>query len=61
MDNHTNHRLERLRGQLVATAMRQQTFLHGDVLLLSQSLDQLILKAQAEKSKTVEEQVPKPV
>ncbi|MBW7460542.1 Spo0E family sporulation regulatory protein-aspartic acid phosphatase [Paenibacillus sepulcri] len=58
MDNHTNHRLERLRGQLVATAMRQQTFLHGDVLLLSQTLDLLILKAQAEKSKPLEESKP---
>ena len=54
MDNHTNYRLERLRGLLVATAMRQQTFLHRDVLLLSQTLDRLILKAQTDKLKTLD-------
>jgi hypothetical protein len=53
MDNHTNYRLERLRGQLVAAAMRRQNFLHRDVLLLSQTLEQLILKAQCEKSKSL--------
>ncbi|MFB9325297.1 Spo0E family sporulation regulatory protein-aspartic acid phosphatase [Paenibacillus aurantiacus] len=42
-------RLERMRGELVEAAARKKTFLHRDVLLLSQSLDLLIVKAQAEK------------
>jgi hypothetical protein len=55
MDNHTtSSRLESLRGQLIKTAMRKQTFLHREVLLLSQSLDKLIVKAQAEKIKSLE-------
>ena len=29
MDNQTYHRMERLRGQLVAAAMRKETFLHS--------------------------------
>lgn len=55
MDNLTNRRLERLRGQLVAAAMRKQTFMHRDVLLLSQTLDQLIVKAQTDKRKPIKE------
>jgi hypothetical protein len=51
MDNQTYHRMERLRGQLVAAAMRKQTFLHTEVLLLSEKLDQLIVKVQTEKAK----------
>ncbi|MFC5650884.1 aspartyl-phosphate phosphatase Spo0E family protein [Paenibacillus solisilvae] len=51
MDNQTYHRMERLRGQLVAAAMGKQTFLHTEVLLLSQKLDQLIIKVQTEKGK----------
>ena len=49
MDNHSYHELKRLRGQMVAAAMRQGTFLHREVLLLSQTLDQLIVKVQTEK------------
>ncbi|WP_090976832.1 aspartyl-phosphate phosphatase Spo0E family protein [Paenibacillus sp. CF384] len=52
MDNHSYQRLERLRGQLVAAAMRKETFLHRDVIQLSQTLDQLIVKVQAEKCKS---------
>ncbi|SFS82537.1 aspartyl-phosphate phosphatase Spo0E family protein [Paenibacillus sp. BC26] len=52
MDNQSYVRLERLRGQLVAAAMRKETFLHRDVIQLSQTLDQLIVKVQAEKSKS---------
>ncbi|WP_236343564.1 aspartyl-phosphate phosphatase Spo0E family protein [Paenibacillus plantiphilus] len=55
MDNLTNRRLERLRGQLVAAAMRKQTFMHREVLLLSQTLDQLIVKAQTDKRKSLNE------
>lgn len=42
-------RLERMRGELLEAAARRKTFLHHDVLMLSQSLDLLIVKAQAEK------------
>ncbi|BBH21062.1 hypothetical protein Back11_24070 [Paenibacillus baekrokdamisoli] len=54
MDNQTYHRMERLRGQLVAAAMRKQTFLHTEVLLLSQTLDQIIVKVQTEKCKAID-------
>ncbi|WP_274651715.1 aspartyl-phosphate phosphatase Spo0E family protein [Paenibacillus humicola] len=53
MDNLTSCRLESLRGQLVSTAMRENTFLHRDVLQLSQSLDQLIVKVQTEKRESL--------
>jgi hypothetical protein len=54
MDNHTDRKLETLRGQLISMAMRKQTFLHRDVLLLSQTLDTLIVKAQTEKRNMLE-------
>ncbi|WP_246427481.1 Spo0E family sporulation regulatory protein-aspartic acid phosphatase [Paenibacillus phyllosphaerae] len=54
MDQDT-YRLETLRGELVAVANRQQDLLHHDVLLLSQSLDLLIVKAQTKKRKLLEE------
>jgi hypothetical protein len=49
MDKHLLAQMERLRGMMVATAIRKQNILHRDVLLLSQMLDQLIMKAQADK------------
>ncbi|WP_219836475.1 aspartyl-phosphate phosphatase Spo0E family protein [Paenibacillus sp. R14(2021)] len=52
MDKQSYHQLERLRGQLVSAAMGNgSSFLNRDVLLLSQTLDQLIVKAQREKRK----------
>ncbi|WP_308639077.1 aspartyl-phosphate phosphatase Spo0E family protein [Paenibacillus silvisoli] len=51
MEDQSYRRLERLRGQLVAAAMRKDSFLDRDVIQLSQTLDQLIVKAQTEKSK----------
>ncbi|MBO7744027.1 aspartyl-phosphate phosphatase Spo0E family protein [Paenibacillus sp. MWE-103] len=54
MDKQSYHLLERLRGQLVSAAMGKGTFLNRDVLLLSQTLDQLIVKAQREKNRTPE-------
>ncbi|REE70591.1 Spo0E like sporulation regulatory protein [Paenibacillus taihuensis] len=48
-----NQRLERLRTQLVSAALTKETFLHPDVILLSQALDQLIVKVQREKYKRV--------
>lgn len=49
MDKQLLAEVETLRGKMVAAAVRQQNILHRDVLLLSQSLDQLILKVQTEK------------
>ncbi|QHT60477.1 Spo0E family sporulation regulatory protein-aspartic acid phosphatase [Paenibacillus lycopersici] len=49
MDKQSYHLLERLRGQLIAATMRHGSFLNRDVLLLSQTLDQLIVKVQREK------------
>lgn len=46
-----NQRLERLRSQLIAAALTKETFLHPDVIMLSQALDQLIVKVQREKYK----------
>ncbi|QHW30244.1 aspartyl-phosphate phosphatase Spo0E family protein [Paenibacillus rhizovicinus] len=54
MDKQSYHLLERLRGQLVAAALRQGSFLNRDVLILSQTLDQLIVKAQREKMRNPE-------
>ncbi|NBD22649.1 aspartyl-phosphate phosphatase Spo0E family protein [Paenibacillus glycinis] len=51
MDKHSYHLLERLRGQMVSAAMGKGSFLNRDVLLLSQTLDQLIVKAQREKKR----------
>ncbi|RAP76451.1 aspartyl-phosphate phosphatase Spo0E family protein [Paenibacillus montanisoli] len=53
MDNHSYRRLERLRGQLVDAAMRKDSFLDRDVIQLSQTLDQLIVKVQTEKTKAL--------
>ncbi|MFD0711089.1 Spo0E family sporulation regulatory protein-aspartic acid phosphatase [Paenibacillus sp. GCM10027626] len=55
MDNQMNWRLERLRCQLVAVAMHKKNMLHREVLLLSQSLDQLIVIAQREKLRALQE------
>ncbi|MCQ6558101.1 aspartyl-phosphate phosphatase Spo0E family protein [Paenibacillus mendelii] len=54
MDNQTNRRLERLRGQLVDEAIRKDDLLHQDVLVLSQSLDRLIVEVQTEKRRLLE-------
>lgn len=54
MDNQTNHRLERLRGLLVDEAIRKDDLLHQDVLVLSQSLDRLIVEVQTEKRRLLE-------
>ncbi|WP_270171703.1 aspartyl-phosphate phosphatase Spo0E family protein [Paenibacillus sp. SYP-B4298] len=49
MDKLGTAQLEKLRGQMVATATRKQSLLHREVLLLSEMLDQIIIKAQKEK------------
>ncbi|UVI32331.1 aspartyl-phosphate phosphatase Spo0E family protein [Paenibacillus spongiae] len=54
MDNQTNRRLEWLRGELVNEAIRKDDLLHHDVLVLSQSLDRLIVEVQTEKRRSLE-------
>lgn len=49
MDKLGTAQLEMLRGQMVAAATRKQSLLHREVLLLSEMLDQIIVKAQKEK------------
>ncbi|AZN40661.1 aspartyl-phosphate phosphatase Spo0E family protein [Paenibacillus albus] len=56
MENLQYQHLERLRSKLVAAALDKETFLHPDVILLSQALDQLIIKVQREKYKRVASQ-----
>ncbi|WP_081667277.1 aspartyl-phosphate phosphatase Spo0E family protein [Paenibacillus pinihumi] len=49
MDKLKTAQMEMLRGQMVDTANRKQSLLHREVLLLSEMLDQMIIKAQREK------------
>jgi Spo0E like sporulation regulatory protein. len=49
MDNHLHVQMEAIRGQMIATALRKQTFLHREVLVLSQMLDALIVQVQSEQ------------
>ncbi|MDQ6421016.1 Spo0E family sporulation regulatory protein-aspartic acid phosphatase [Paenibacillus sp. LHD-117] len=41
--------LEKLRGEMVETALLEQDLLHQDVLVLSQSLDEIIVQVQSER------------
>ncbi|QNK55423.1 Spo0E family sporulation regulatory protein-aspartic acid phosphatase [Paenibacillus sp. PAMC21692] len=41
--------LERLRGEMVETALIEQDLLHQDVLVLSQTLDEIIVQVQSER------------
>ncbi len=41
--------LEKLRGEMVETALMEQDLLHRDVLVLSQSLDEIIIQVQSER------------
>lgn len=41
--------LEKLRGEMVETALLEQDLLHQDVLVLSQSLDEIIFQVQSER------------
>jgi len=49
MDKQWTRQMESLRKQMIDTALGKQTLLHRDVLRLSQALDRLIVKVQAEK------------
>ncbi|WP_082967663.1 Spo0E family sporulation regulatory protein-aspartic acid phosphatase [Paenibacillus oryzae] len=41
--------LEQLRTEMVETALQEQSLLHRDVLVLSQSLDKVILRVQIKR------------
>ncbi|AJY77227.1 aspartyl-phosphate phosphatase Spo0E family protein [Paenibacillus beijingensis] len=49
MDKKLHLQIERLRGQMVNEAMLHNTMLHQKVLHLSQRLDMLIVRVQAEQ------------
>lgn len=49
MDKQWTRQMESLRKQMIDTALGKQTLLHRDVLRLSEALDRLIVKVQAEK------------
>lgn len=44
--------LEKLRDEMVETALLEQDLLHRDVLVLSQSLDEIIIQVQSERLHT---------
>lgn len=48
MDKQLLMQLERLRNEMVETAISEQSLLHRDVLMLSQSLDEIIVRVQSE-------------
>ena len=49
MDQQLFLQMERLRNQMVETALLEQNLLHHDVLELSQSLDEIIVQVQVER------------
>ncbi|MFD0586838.1 aspartyl-phosphate phosphatase Spo0E family protein [Paenibacillus sp. GCM10027627] len=49
MDKHLLLKLEQLRNEMVETALTEQNLLHRDVLILSQSLDEIIVRVQSER------------
>ncbi|GKU79616.1 aspartyl-phosphate phosphatase Spo0E family protein [Paenibacillus sp. L3-i20] len=49
MDKHLLLQLERLRNEMVKTAITEQNLLHRDVLVLSQTLDEIIVRVQSER------------
>ena len=49
MDKQVLSKLESLRDQMVETALIKQSLLHHDVLTLSQTLDEIIVKVQSER------------
>ncbi|MFS0722717.1 aspartyl-phosphate phosphatase Spo0E family protein [Paenibacillus sp. 1P07SE] len=58
MDKQWMKQMESLRKQMIDTALGKQTLQHRDVLSLSQSLDRLIVKVQAEKLAASKRQKP---
>ncbi|MCR2803078.1 aspartyl-phosphate phosphatase Spo0E family protein [Paenibacillus soyae] len=49
MDKQLLMQLEQLRNEMVETAISEQNLLHRDVLELSQSLDEIIVRVQSER------------
>lgn len=49
MDKQLLMQLEQLRNEMVETAISEQDLLHRDVLVLSQSLDEIIVRVQSER------------
>lgn len=49
MDEQLLMQMERLRDKMVEKAITEKNLLHRDVLVLSQSLDQIIVKVQSEQ------------
>ncbi|WP_020616747.1 aspartyl-phosphate phosphatase Spo0E family protein [Paenibacillus daejeonensis] len=58
MDKQWTMQMESLRKQMIDTALGKQSLLHRDVLRLSQTLDRLIVKVQAEKLAARKRQKP---
>lgn len=53
MDKHLLIQLEQMRNKMVEKAISEQNLLHRDVLLLSQSLDEIIVRVQSERRSIV--------
>lgn len=49
MDKQLLLQLEKLRNEMVETALIEQNLLHRDVLVLSQSLDEIIVLVQSKR------------
>ncbi|REK77314.1 aspartyl-phosphate phosphatase Spo0E family protein [Paenibacillus paeoniae] len=49
MDKQLLLQLEQLRNEMVETAISEKNLLHRDVLVLSQSLDEIIVQVQSER------------
>ena len=49
MDKQLLMQLEQLRNEMVETAISEKNLLHHDVLALSQSLDEIIVRVQFER------------
>ena len=58
MDKQWTMQMENMRKQMIDTALGKQSLLHRDVLRLSQALDRLIVKVQAEKLAARKRQKP---
>jgi len=49
MDKQLLLQMEQLRSKMVETAHLKQNLLHRDVLIISESLDEIIIKVQVER------------
>ncbi|MCM3627382.1 aspartyl-phosphate phosphatase Spo0E family protein [Paenibacillus glycanilyticus] len=53
MDKQLLIEIEQLRGKMVEKAMKKKTFVHREVLQLSQMLDELIVREQVLRARAV--------